>query len=441
MARRVTVVNQFAAPHGVVGPTRNVDIFSRTPRWAPHFIGANFAHHAKERLSTDDPRFTLVWVPTYTRNDIRRLLGWFVYSAQATVVAALRPAEVVYGSSPHLLNPVCALVAARLRGRPYVCEVRDLWPDSLVSAGGVAEGSTVHKILVRLEKGLYNQAERVVTVVDWSPHFRDLGLDPTGLLEVIPNGTEPDDFHVEEDREELRREFGIHGTTAVFTGSHGHKDGIDLIVNAAERCPEVNFLLVGEGGDKQANVEEAARRGLTNIEFRDPIPKSQIPRLLAACDIGLHVVAPIPVFDKGMSPTKLFDYMAMGMPVVTNARTPLSRVIADDEIGAVTDPDDIASGVRRVAAADEETRRRWREREAELMASTYSRTAAGRRMAEVLDEVVEEWDGGRSRTRAGRLHHRLDRVTGQVRDGASQAVRAVATLPQRMGGLTARRSH
>lgn len=412
--RHVIVVNQFAAPHGVVGPTRNVDVFSRAPGWSPHFIGANFAHHAKKRLRTGDPRFTLVWVPQYRRNDMRRLIGWLMFTAESTVVATVRQGDLLYGSSPHLLNPVAALVAARLRGRPYVCEVRDLWPDSLVSTGGMSADGTAFKVLSWLEKRLYESAERVVTVVDWSEHFRDLGVDPAGLMEVIPNGSEPDEFRVEESREQLREEFGIHGVTAVFAGSHGTKDGIPLIVNAAERCPEVHFLLVGEGGDKKACVEDAKSRGIDNIEFRDPIPKTEVPRLLKACDIGLHVVAPIPVFDKGMSPTKLFDYMAVGMPVVTNARRPLRNVIDDDEIGAVVDPDDIASGVRRVLAADRETRARWLAREQELMETVYSRTAAGRRLGQVLDEVMSQWRQGRSRTRAGRLQYRVRKAPGQL---------------------------
>lgn len=413
-ARNVLVVNQFAAPHGVVGPTRNVDIFSRTPGWSPHFIGANFAHHAKVRLRTDDARFTLVWVPKYTRNDIRRLLGWLVFTVESAATATMRRGDLVYGSSPHPLNPVAALVAARLRGRPYVCEVRDLWPDSLASAGGMSEDGFAFKALTALEKLIYSQAERVVTVVDWSDHFRDIGVDPEGLIEVIPNGSEPEEFQVDADREELRKEFNIHGTTAVFAGSQGAKDGVPLIVNAAERCPEVNFLLVGEGGDKQACMVDAERRGIPNIEFRDPIPKTDVPRLLKACDIGLHVVAPIPVFDKGMSPTKLFDYMAVGMPVVTNARYPLRDVIQDDDIGAVVDPDDIASGVRRVLAADEETRSRWLGRERDLMENTYSRTAAGIKLGQVLNDVMDEWESGRSRTRAGRIHHRLGRVSSRV---------------------------
>ncbi|VEI03102.1 putative glycosyl transferase [Acidipropionibacterium jensenii] len=423
--RQVIVVNQFAAPHGVVGPTRNVDVFSRTPGWSPHFIGANFAHHAKTRLRTDDPRFTLVWVPRYQRNDIRRLVGWLVFTVEAAVTATVRRGDLVYGSSPHLLNPVAALVAARLRGRPYVCEVRDLWPESLVSAGGMSADGMVFKLLSWLEKHLYESAERVVTVVDWSEHFRDLGVDPVGLMEVIPNGSEPDEFRVEESREQLREEFGIHGLTAVFAGSHGTKDGIPLIVNAAERCPEVHFLLVGEGGDKQACVEDAKSRGITNIEFRDPIPKTEVPKLLRACDIGLHVVAPIPVFDKGMSPTKLFDYMAVGVPVVTNARRPLRNVISDDEIGAVVDPDDIASGVRRVVGADPDTRARWFAREQELIETVYSRTAAGKRLSMVLEEVMSEWRDGRSRTWSGRLQYRVRKTPSRLAARLSASLRGM----------------
>ena|GEM_PF-77198 len=435
--RRVTVVNQFAVPQGVVGPTRNADIFGRVAGWTPHFIGANFAHHAKQRLHTDDPRFTLVWVPEYHNNGVKRLVGWLFFTAEAAAVASVRKADLVYASSPHLLNPVAGMIAARLRGRPYVAEVRDLWPDSLVSTGGLREGSAIHKVLIELEKFIYTQAERVVTVVDWSDHFRSLGIDPEGLMVVIPNGTQLSDFEVDEDREKLREEFDIHGVTAVFAGSHGIQYGIEYIVNAAERCPEVNFLLVGEGGDKDRCVELARSKGISNIEFRDPIAKTQIPRLLKACDIGLHALAPMPVFDKGMSPTKLFDYMAAGLPVVTNARTPLAKVIDDGEIGAVTDPDDIASGVRAVLDADEATRERWAAREAELLNTRYSREAAARTMEQLLDEVMEQWESGRSRTRAGRVHHAVhESVRAASRTAGSLAGVAGRLVSQAVGTVS-----
>ena len=275
-----------------------------------------------------------------------------------------------------------------IRSPRSVMEVRDLWPESIVAYGALQRGSALHKVLTALEAWLYRNAERIIVVTDgWEEHFASLGIDPA-KLQVIPNGTEPKDFIVDADRETLRREYGIDGTTAIFAGSHGPKDGIPLILNAAAKLDGINFVLIGDGSAKDEAIAEAKARNLTNVEFRDPIPKSELPRLLRACDVGLHVVAPLDVFNKGMSPNKLFDYLASDLPVVTNARIPLQRVISDDEVGAVVDPDDIATGITRVLAADQSTRERWRAHAQMLMSTKYSRDAASRLLEQLLDEVV-----------------------------------------------------
>lgn len=387
--RHVVVLNQFALPRTEGGGTRHVDLFGRLQSWAPILVAGDRNHGNQARVRTDDRRFRLVWVPPHNRRAAGRVAGWALFAIQAfAVTVTRRKLDLVYGSSPHLLAPLAGLLAARLRRIPFILEVRDLWPESIVAAGKLQEGSTVHRVLSRLERTLARSAESIVVVTPgWEDHFAALGV-PLERLTVIPNGADVDEFTVNEPREELRDDYRLAGFVAVFAGSHGPKDGIDLILGAAAELPDVSFILVGDGAVKAARTEEARVRGLSNVQFRDPVPKSELARLLAACDVGIHAVSPLSVFDRGMSPNKLFDYMAAGLPVVSNAEQGLKVVLADGECGHVGGPDSLADGLRRVRDASAEQRAAWSLRGRAIIRERYSRDQAARLLASVLNTAA-----------------------------------------------------
>ena len=385
--RHVLVLNQDAIPTSQGGGTRHIDLFSRVEGWTPLIIAGNRNHSAK--FATEDKRFRLTWIPEHSGSALR-VAGWVAYAIQAfCLTITRRRLDLVYGSSPHLLAPLAGLAAARLRRVPFVLEVRDLWPESIVAAGKIRSGSLIHRMLIRLEKLLVTQTDRIVVVTTgWEDHFAQLGTSPSRLA-VIPNGTEASDFRVSQTREALRTAHGISGFTAVFAGAHGPKDGIDLILDAAARLPEINFLLVGAGAAKAEAQARAGQQRLNNVEFRPPIAKSALPGLLGACDVGIHAVTPYAVFDKGMSPNKLFDYMAAGLPVVSNAQRAIRKVIANDECGPVGGHDSLEESLRKVLGSDPATRRVWGLRGQWLVTERFSRSAAASSLTAILNSCVK----------------------------------------------------
>lgn len=385
---RVSVINHYAFPPGSGGITRNFDMFSRLAHWEPHFYAADINHTSGQRMTVNDPRYTLVPIPQYSGNGVMRVLGWVAFAAGAGARALVRPADVIFASSPQILAPAAAMLVAKLRRRPFVVEIRDLWPDSLVSGGALREGSLAHRALVALERTIYANARQIIVVSSgWEDHFHGLGIN-TDKLTVVPNGADLAEYEVPESKEQLRRQYGISGFTAVFSGTHASYVGLDLIVDAAEKLPDVNFLLVGDGNHKQWAVDEVAARGLGNVAFHDQVPKSELVRILKACDVGLHTVTPQKVFNKGMSPNKLYDYMAAGLAVVSNAKVPLRDVIVDDEVGAVVEPYDLVEGISRVRDADHATMDRWHQRAHELMTTRFSLQASVDTLEAVLDKSL-----------------------------------------------------
>lgn len=387
------VLNHFAAPPQAPGGTRHVELFGRLKGWDATIIAARRNLLTGLPLNRSDGLLRGVWTSPYRANGPARLANWATYALSAGVVALrLGRPDVVYASSPHLLAGLTGWLLARRWRVPLVLEVRDLWPRVLIDMGQFTEDSKVYRALAALERFLYKRADRIVVLAAGTE--RALVVDGVAHEELclIPNGAEPSDFEPSAPAHELRRRFGFDGTVALYAGAHGPANGLDLLLDAAAELqherPQLRVVLVGGGVDKPLLAERVRSQGLTNVELRDPVPKSDIPDLLAAADIGLHVLADVALFRYGVSPNKLFDYLAAGLPVITNTRGEVADLVEESGAGLAVAPDGLAAGLRHMVDAPDEERRRWAENGPAYMERTHSRTILAARLGDLLDEVT-----------------------------------------------------
>jgi glycosyltransferase involved in cell wall biosynthesis len=387
--KHVLVLNQFAIPRSQSGATRHIEMFSLLSGWSPLIVAGNREHSSQKVYRSDDRRFKLAWVPTYTGAGLARMAGWAVYAAQATVIGLTRRhVDTVYASTPQMLVPVAGAIVATLRRTPLIVEVRDLWPESIIDAGALRRGSPTHRLLVRLERWVYRRADQIVVVTPgWEEHFAGLGVD-LDKVHVVSNGTEVSDFTVDDDRDALRREFGLTGFTAIYAGAHGPANALDLLLDAAKALPAINVLLIGAGARKASLQERAQVEGLTNVEFRDPMTRIALARLLNGCDVGIHSIQPLPILAHGMSPNKLFDYMASGLPVVSNAAVALREIMIDGDCGHTGGPESLGACLNQVYEATPEQRVKWGDRGREIVSERFSRRAAAQKLASVLESSL-----------------------------------------------------
>jgi glycosyltransferase involved in cell wall biosynthesis len=347
---RVLVFNHFAVPAGQPGGTRHVELFAELPDWSATIIAGRL-NPITGRPQPRGPGFVLVPVTPYRGNGIGRILNWASYALTATFAGLFqRRPDVVYASSPHLLAGLTGWFVATVRRARFILEIRDLWPQVLVDMGRLRETSLIYRLLARLERFLYARAEAIVIMAPGSrAAIEATGVEPE-RIRYIPNAADPEDFRPTAGRDELRQRYGFTRLTAVYAGAHGPANGLDQLLDAADqvRDLELDIVLVGNGVAKPALVAEAQARGLANVRFLDPVPKSEIPDLLHAADLGLHVLADVPLFHRAVSPNKLFDYLAAGRPVLTN----VPGVVADWVLGAgagyAVAPSGLGPGLRRI---------------------------------------------------------------------------------------------
>lgn len=397
MTRRILILNHFAAPRGAPGGTRHVEFTDRLEGWDATVVASDrnyFTRWPTDVLPTGahSTAYRTVRTTGYAGNGLSRVVNWASFAVGAFVVGFReRRLDVVYASSPHLLAALSGWALARLRRARFVLEIRDLWPRVLIDMGQLRESSRLYRLLRALELFLYCHADAIVVLAEGVRRtLVEEERVPEAQVRCIPNGADPRDFEPPASRDELRRRLGVNGQLVVaYTGAHGPANGLELALDAAaalaDELPHVRFVLVGDGVDKPRLVAAAADRGVKNVEFHDPIPKAEMPALLGAVDVGLHVLADVPLFRYGVSPNKLFDYMAAGLPVITNTGGEVADLVREADCGLACPPNGIAAAVRAMDTAGPDQRSAWGRNGREFIGRNRSREALAAELAALLD--------------------------------------------------------
>jgi len=207
---------------------------------------------------------------------------------------------------------------------------------------------------------------------------------------LIPNAADPSYFESELSREQARNRYGFGKTTFVYTGAHGPANGLQLLLDAAAAAGDsADIVLVGDGVSRPGLIQRAREMGLTNVRFLDPIPKSEIPDLLCAADVGVHCLADVPLFHYGVSPNKVFDYMAAGKPVLTNTPGDVAALVEGAHAGVAVQPTKLSDGIRQMLSVGAPQRATWGANGKSFIAREQSRQAMAARLHTLLDSVAE----------------------------------------------------
>ncbi len=301
------------------------------------------ANNAKSKIETTDlDGVKLIRVNNPYSNKmgfvtrIRSFLN-FVYWA-SKIAKKQKNVDIVFATSTPLTTAIPGVIAKRKHKTPFVFEVRDLWPE-LPKAMGVIKNPVILWLIRKLELWAYKNADFMIAL---APGIKK-GMVKTGFpkdkIEVIPNGADVSLFSLAELKNRTKE------ITLIFTGAHGLANGLDAVLDAAEVLQNKNekgikFLFVGDGSQKRRLMEKSRKLNLSNVEFRDPIPKADLAKLMQEVDVGMMILDNIPAFYEGTSPNKFFDYLAAGLPVINNYPGWLKSIIDKDKCGIAVPPND-----------------------------------------------------------------------------------------------------
>lgn len=285
---------------------------------------------------------------SYSNTDgfISRSWSFLIFAIRSSYIALTENYDLVFATSTPLTAGIPGILVRWLRCKPFVFEVRDLWPE-LPRAMGVIKNPVLLWAMSLLELFSYRSANCLVGlspgIVEGIMHR---GVQPERIA-LVPNGCDLDLFTLS-----LHpwRPNGVNQTDlmAVFAGTHGQANGLDSVLDAAAELKrrgrfDIKLVLIGSGKLKPALKERALLEELDNVVFLDPVNKTRLASLLASTDLGLQVLANVPAFYYGTSPNKFFDYIAAGLPVLNNYPGWLADMIIENKCGFTVSPNDPAA--------------------------------------------------------------------------------------------------
>lgn len=409
--KQVWILNHYAQEPGGPGGTRHFHLAEQllSCGWQATVLAASVEHQSgHQRLKPSETQrcdhfngIPFLWVrtPKYDGNGGGRMLNMLAYTWRVLLkktTRELQKPDIVIGSSVHPFAGVAGALLARRFKVPFVFEVRDLWPQTLVDMRRLREGSLVTWALRKLERWLYRRAARTVVLLPraWE-YIVPLGI-PRDRVVWLPNGVDLSLFP----RSPLPNRDASEPFTLMYFGGHGQANGLDNVLAAMKIVQErelalpqgrnVRLRMIGDGPLKLTLMEQARQLGLNNVSFEHPVPKSRIPALAAQADAFVVAVLDLPnLYRFGISLNKLFDYLAAGRPVLM-ASDAVNDPVTDSKSGFTVpagQPARLADAIQNLAMLPFEERERMGRAGRDYVERNHGFVQLATRLAGVLDEV------------------------------------------------------
>jgi len=339
----IWIINHHATLNGrhvklakeLTNKNHNVTIFSSSFKHN-RFIETKEYKNGEYFLEESFNTHNRIWVktPSYKNSYAKRFLAQVVFYHRVTKIADKRKKpDVIIGSSVHLFAGLAGKKIAKKNDIPFLFEVRDLWPQTLIDLDIISDKHPVTLLFKFLEKHLYKSADKIITVLPkGDDYISDLGIDRNKVI-YIPNGVDLDWFDSKYDEElkdqNLKNYFDNKKDKFIFayTGAHGISNGLDTVVEAAKilenkGMDDIRILLVGDGPEKDKLIKKVKKHNLNNIGFIDRVEKDEVPKILKNSNANISIRVESDVHQYGVSMNKIFDYLASKRPMISAIGAP-----------------------------------------------------------------------------------------------------------------------
>lgn len=315
---------------------------------APNFpSGKVFAGYKNKLWQTEEVegiRVIRVWsYITANAGFIKRILDYISFMPPAVLASFfVRKVDLVIGTSPQFFTVCAAYVVSLFKRIPFVFELRDIWPESIKAVGAMND-SIIIRILEKIELFLYRKADLIVSVTHaFKKTLVERGIDGQ-KIHIITNGVDISRFCKAEKDSTLVDQLGLQNKfVAGYVGTHGMAHHLETILQAAviaqEKNKDIKFLMLGNGARKQELVDLAKNMKLDNIIFIDSVAKEDVARYWSLLDVSIIHLKKIELFTS-VIPSKLFECMAMGIPVLHGVQGESAKIVADNKVGYIFEPE------------------------------------------------------------------------------------------------------
>jgi glycosyltransferase involved in cell wall biosynthesis len=339
-----------------------------------------------------------VWtLLAHNSGNVRRTLSYlsFMFSAIWVALFFTRRPQVIIATSPQFFCGWAGVIVSWLKWTPLVLEIRDIWPDSIVTVGAMKKG-WLFRILERLEKWMYQSAGLIIVVTEGLKSDIQSKVARVRRIEVVTNGVDLERFPIHSPDPELRRQWQLENKFICgYVGTIGMAHGLKVVLEAAEILRKKNrrdivFLIVGDGAERLELQKQTAQAELQDwVRFTGRIPKENIPSVLATVDLLLIHLKKNKLFESAI-PSKTFEAMAMNKPLLVGVRGEIESIIRKSAAGVLFEPENAGELVEKleILTADSQGCREIAENGRKFVSENYSRDALAKAMMDYLIRAV-----------------------------------------------------
>jgi glycosyltransferase involved in cell wall biosynthesis len=340
----------------LVSMGHEVTVLTGYPNWPSGVIYPGYRQRLIQKETVNGVHIIRIPLyPNHSRSAFKRAANYLSFALSATILGpfVVPCVDVMHVVHPPITVGLPAWVISRLRGFPFTMEINDMWPETLRSTGMVRNESALG-LVGKFAKWFYSKASAVRVI---SPGFR-LNLLPKGVpdqkIRVISNWVDTDYYRPMDQSAELLDRFGMSGRfNILYAGTIGLAQGLEVVLNAAEylksSLPDAQFVLAGDGVERERLEAEAKNRQLTNIRFLGRLPGDLMPSLYACADVLMLHLRPEPLFAITV-PHKVFTYLAAAKPVLIGGEGDVASLVAEAHAGLVCCPGNPEALVRAIVA-------------------------------------------------------------------------------------------
>ena len=327
-----------------VAAGHEVTVLANAPNFPTGKVFPGYKNKLWQRETMEGIAVVRVW--TYvTANEgfFRRSLDYFSFAVSGVLGGVFLPRpDVIVATSPQIFTTLAGCILAWIKRRPFVFELRDLWPDSIVAVGAMREGSLL-RILRCLEYWLYRRSAKIVSVTNSFKQILVANGVPEEKITVIRNAVDLKAFVPGPKPAELVKRLGLERKfIAAYVGTIGLAHGLGVLLSAAETLrdrEDLAFVIVGTGAEHTKLEGDAKHRGLNNVIFVGAVDKEEVKLYWRLCDVALVLLRDVPVFQT-VIPSKMFEAMGTGRPMILGVRGESQALLQEAGSGISIPPED-----------------------------------------------------------------------------------------------------
>jgi len=359
---------------------------------SPHgMVYEGYKNRFYQKENIDGIEVIRVWsYITSNSGFLKRVLDYMSYAFMAFWIGLFQKHDIIVATSPQFFTTWAGWGLSKVKRKPWVFELRDLWPETIKTVGVMKQGRVI-ETLEKIELALYRSSDKVIAVTDaFKSNLIKRGIDADNI-EVVTNGSNIELFAPREKDEKLLDSLGLKNKFIIgYIGTHGMCHGLDFIVNSLKYIEDdtIHFLFIGDGAMKCQIVDISNSLALTNITFVDAISKEKVPQYLSICDVSL---APLKRDDnfKTVIPSKIFEASAMQKPTLLGVEGQAQEIIETYGAGLCYEPENKKDFIEKLYRLKEDRDLYSSCQDGcQKLALNFDRKGLAKKMLKILEEIV-----------------------------------------------------